>query len=601
MAITLTSQGSNLIVARNGVSKSYPKGDVVTLLNDPFLTLFYNNETVFQISSVVEIDNIAATDMTDLQSKIVDLLDTTEMVEGGTGPENDPVFRSSPAFAISNTNINDWNGAAVNSHTHDNKDLLDQIDPNALDSWNGAAQNSHSHLNKPVLDGITSTKTGNWDLAFTNQHTHANKTTLDTITSGKVTNWDAAFGWGNHSLAGYAPNVLSGYLSGAGTVAATDTVLQAIQKINGNVTALSSAGYLTSASAAGTYQTLANLSTDLTASATKYPSVNAVINALSAYLTTSSASGSYQTLANLSTDMTASATKYPSVNAVNTALSAYLTSASASSTYQTINNLSADLTASASKYPSVNAVNTGLSGKANNILTGYTVGAGTVAATDSVQQAIQKLDGNIALKANAANAALTGVPTAPTAAANTNTTQIATTAYVIAALAGTSAPTNYITTDSSQTGLTGDKSTSGIWTFSAAPTFAGANVSATVLPTVSATIDLGSTSLRFNNIYGTNHLSGGSYNMGTTTTTNNITVRQGTTSQLVAGYFGTSGKAFFQAAGTIPTDLGSDKQVQIYGSIALPTVSSGIYFTAPNGTVYKLTASNAGAPVLTAQ
>lgn len=39
------------------------------------------------------------------------------------------------------------------------------------------------------------------------------------------------------------------------------------------------------------------------------------------------------------------------------------------------------------------------------------------------------------LKANANNAALTGVPTAPTAAVNTNTTQIATTEYVISAFA----------------------------------------------------------------------------------------------------------------------------------------------------------------------
>jgi hypothetical protein len=38
----------------------------------------------------------------------------------------------------------------------------------------------------------------------------------------------------------------------------------------------------------------------------------------------------------------------------------------------------------------------------------------------------------VALKANAANAALTGIPTAPTAAPDTNTTQLATTAFVIA-------------------------------------------------------------------------------------------------------------------------------------------------------------------------
>lgn len=62
--------------------------------------------------------------------------------------------------------------------------------------------------------------------------------------------------------------------------------------------------------------------------------------------------------------------------------------------YQTIANLSTDLTASATKYPSVNAVNTGLG-----------------------------------LKANLASPTLTGTPSAPTATAGTNTTQIATTAF----------------------------------------------------------------------------------------------------------------------------------------------------------------------------
>ena len=45
--------------------------------------------------------------------------------------------------------------------------------------------------------------------------------------------------------------VLTGYVSGAGTVAATDTILGAIQKLNGN-----DAAFLTSATAASTYQPL---------------------------------------------------------------------------------------------------------------------------------------------------------------------------------------------------------------------------------------------------------------------------------------------------------------------------------------------------------
>jgi hypothetical protein len=70
------------------------------------------------------------------------------------------------------------------------------------------------------------------------------------------------------------------------------------------------------------------------------------------------------------------------------------------------------------------------------VLTGYVSGAGTVSATDSILAAIQKLNGNDALKAPLASPGLTGTPTAPTASPGTNTTQLATTAYAdaIAAL-----------------------------------------------------------------------------------------------------------------------------------------------------------------------
>lgn len=67
------------------------------------------------------------------------------------------------------------------------------------------------------------------------------------------------------------------------------------------------------------------------------------------------------------------------------------------------------------------------------LITGFVSGAGTVAATDTIIQAFNKIVGNIALKANIASPTFTGVPAAPTAAANTNTTQLATTAFVTTA------------------------------------------------------------------------------------------------------------------------------------------------------------------------
>jgi hypothetical protein len=65
------------------------------------------------------------------------------------------------------------------------------------------------------------------------------------------------------------------------------------------------------------------------------------------------------------------------------------------------------------------------------VLTGYVAGSNTaLAATDTVLAAFGKVQGQLNAKANAANAALTGVPTAPTAALGTNTLQISSTAFV---------------------------------------------------------------------------------------------------------------------------------------------------------------------------
>jgi hypothetical protein len=77
-----------------------------------------------------------------------------------------------------------------------------------------------------------------------------------------------------------------------------------------------------------------------------------------------------------------------------------------------------------------------LSGDASGSATFTNLGNATLSVTiadDSHNHIISNIDGlQVALDAKAplANPALTGIPTAPTAAANTNTTQIATTAYV---------------------------------------------------------------------------------------------------------------------------------------------------------------------------
>ena len=74
-------------------------------------------------------------------------------------------------------------------------------------------------------------------------------------------------------------------------------------------------------------------------------------------------------------------------------------------------------------------------------LTGLSTATSTVvAATDSILVAIGKLQAQVTLQAPLASPALTGVPTAPTAANGTSTTQIASTAFVQAQLAASSVP-----------------------------------------------------------------------------------------------------------------------------------------------------------------
>ena len=137
-------------------------------------------------------------------------------------------------------------------------------------------------------------------------------------------------------------------------------------------------------SAASTYQTIANMSNYLTT--TVAASTYQPLTIMSDYLTTTVAAYTYQTIANMSN---------------------YLTTATAASTYQTIANMSSYLTTTvaASTYQTIENM--------SNYLTSFEVAA-TYAPLQSPE--------------------LTDTPTAPTATAGTNNTQIATTAFVIQAL-----------------------------------------------------------------------------------------------------------------------------------------------------------------------
>lgn len=101
------------------------------------------------------------------------------------------------------------------------------------------------------------------------------------------------------------------------------------------------------------------------------------------------------------------------------------------------------------------------------VLTGLASGAGTITATDSLLTAFNKVVGNLALLAPIASPALTGTPTAPTATAGTNTTQIATTTFTRTLFAAppaigstTPAAGSFTTLNSSGTATLGDSVTS---------------------------------------------------------------------------------------------------------------------------------------------
>jgi hypothetical protein len=143
-------------------------------------------------------------------------------------------------------------------------------------------------------------------------------------------------------------------------------------------TVASLSNYLLSATAASTYQTLANLSTDLTASATKYPSVNAVNTGLAtkqpldADLTAiAGLTGTSGFLKKTAADTwTLDTSTYLTTGDASTT---YLAITTAASTYQRLDKMVSNLLPSSTEYPNSNAVINALALKAdaaNPVFTG---------------------------------------------------------------------------------------------------------------------------------------------------------------------------------------------------------------------------------------
>ncbi len=293
--------------------------------------------------------------------------------------------------------------------------------------------------------------------------------------AGEVTGTQSATVVGNAAVIG---KVLTGYTSGSGTVAATDNILQAIQKINGNVvlkaplasptftgvpatptatagtntTQIATTAFVTSAVSAGTSTSFSgSLAGEVTGtqSATVVGNGAVIGKVLTGYTsgagTVAATDNILQAIQKINgndvlkaplasptlTGTPAAPTATAGTNTTQIATTAFVTSAVSGGTST---SFSGSLAGEVSGTQSATVVGNGaVIGK---FLTGYTSGAGTVAATDNILQAIQKINGNDVLKAPLASPTLTGVPAAPTATAGTNTTQIATTAFVTSAVSG---------------------------------------------------------------------------------------------------------------------------------------------------------------------
>lgn len=185
---------------------------------------------------------------------------------------------------------------------------------------------------------------------------------------------------------------LSGYVSGAGSITTSDTILTAIQKLNGNIAAVATTAVLTGY--ASTTGTISSADTVLTAIEKLNGNIGAVTNPLTVVLT-----GYVSTTGTITTfDTILTAIEKLNGNIAGVAATAVLTGYA--STTGAIASSDTILTA-------IEKLNGNLAASAANVaLTGYVSTTGVISATDTILVAIEKLNGNLA--ASATTATLSG-------------------------------------------------------------------------------------------------------------------------------------------------------------------------------------------------
>ena len=218
----------------------------------------------------------------------------------------------------------------------------------------GLANKPVAPANMVYIGVVTRVQSNNGEIFVNVQNGFEIEELHDVLIQSKANNqglfYESSTGlWKNKSIAtvlGYTPQA---QLDGTGFVKASGTTIS-----------YDNSTYLTTADAASTYQLLTNLSTDLTASATKYPSVNAVIAGLATKQPLDADLTAIAALAGTSGFLIKTAADTWSLD-TNT----YLTTATAASTYQRLDKMVSNLLASDTEYPNSNAVIAALALKAN--------------------------------------------------------------------------------------------------------------------------------------------------------------------------------------------------------------------------------------------
>ncbi len=318
---------------------------------------------------------------------------------------------------------------------------INKLDGNAGLKANSASPTFTGTVNAPAFSGpLTGNVTGNVSGSAGN---------FTGSLSGDVTGTQSATAISATTVTGKA---ITGYVSGSGNITAADTVLTAINKLNGNnalkaplasptfsgtVTAPAFSGPLTGNVSGSAGSFTGSLAGDVTGtqSATAISATTVTGKAITGYV---SGSG----------NITATDTVLGAIGKLNgnDALKAPLASPTFTGTVTapafsgaftgnvsgSAGNFTGSLAGDVTGTQSATAISaTTVTGKA---LTGYVSGAGAISASDTILSAINKLNGNNGLKADLASPTFSGTPSAPTAVATTNNTQIATTEFVKTAI-----------------------------------------------------------------------------------------------------------------------------------------------------------------------